>query len=149
MITAIVEMPRGTKYKYEVCKQSGGLVLDRPVNTAVPHSYGFIPKTYCEDGDPIDVFIAAWEPIPSLTSVKVQVVGLIDCTDGGFHDPKLLAYVEGDEFAKQLIPLTQFTAQCLLYLETYKKGLVINGVFGEKEALESLKKAREEANANY
>lgn len=125
MITAIIEMPKNTRFKYEVCKSSGRLILDRPVKVDVPHNYGFIPNTLCEDGDPIDVFIASLEAVPPLTQVTIELVGLIDCIDKDKHDPKLLAYIVGDELGRQLINQTEFLYQCIQYLTDYKVGLSI------------------------
>lgn len=135
MIKAIIEMPRGTRFKYEIDKKDGNLILDRPVSMQVPYNYGFIPNTLCDDGDPLDVFIAATEAIPSLTEVKLDVVGIIRCIDDGKQDDKILAYVKDDIHSRVMISKSQFEEEVMDYLENYKKGLVVQVIMGEKEAL--------------
>lgn len=138
MLRAIVEMPLGTRYKYEVDKSSGALILDRPVKKPIPSNYGYIVNTLADDGDPLDVFIAAVESLPPLTSVSIEVVGMIKCKDGGKQDDKVLAYVKNDEFSRRQINMTEFIQETLWFLRNYKDGLEIGEVLGVEEAGEEI-----------
>lgn len=148
MLKAIVEMPMGTRYKYEVDKKVGklflykpsNLTLDRPINCQVTSNYGYIVDTLADDGDPIDVFIAAVEPIPTLTLVTIEVVGMIKCVDEGKQDDKVLAYIKGDDFSRKQINMTEFVNETLWYLRTYKSGLEIGEVLGPEQAREEILK---------
>ena len=99
---AIIEMPQGTTHKYEMDKDEGVLTLDRVLNQPVPYNYGFTPHTLCGDGDPLDVFVLGNAPIYPLTSVKVELLGVLHCTDNGEQDDKLIAMVVGDEQARHM-----------------------------------------------
>lgn len=134
MHKAIVEMPKGTRFKYEISKSDGHLILDRPINDSVPENYGFIPNTMADDGDPLDVFIAAMEPIPSLTEVSIEVVGIIKGVDAGKQDDKVLAYVKGDDLGQRLITQMEFIGMVKIYLQNYKEGFIIQDVLGKDEA---------------
>src|ERR1700676_3263845 len=95
-IRAIVEMPMKSNYKYEVNKTTGALRLDRPISRSVPFNYGYIPHTVCLDVDPIDLFLVSRYPIPPLTEVDVQLVGVFKCTDNGVSDDKLIGTLGGE-----------------------------------------------------
>jgi inorganic pyrophosphatase len=123
MIKAIVEMSKGTRYKYEA--RDGKLVLDRPIQVAISQNYGFIPNTLCEDGDPIDVFIVSTEPLPPLSEVSLELFGVIECLDSGKSDPKLLAFIKNDEISKQAFPEEYLLERCQHFLATYKTGVLI------------------------
>jgi inorganic pyrophosphatase len=100
-LPAIIEIPAGSKNKYELDKESGLLRLDRVLHSSVhyPANYGFIPRSYCDDGDPLDVLVLGQEPIDPLTLVDVRPVGLMRMLDGGKTDDKVLAvHVNDPEF---------------------------------------------------
>ncbi len=140
---AVIEMPKGTRYKYEIDKDTGLLLLDRPIEAMVPHNYGFIPETMCEDGDALDVFVASFESIPSLATVSIEIIGYIQGKDGGKQDDKLLAYVNNDEYTKSLLQPAKFVEQCIRFLTSYKKGYVVEAVLmGKEPGEECLRLAR-------
>ena len=91
--TAIVEIPKGSNIKYELDKHTGLLKLDRMLYSAVfyPVNYGFIPQTYAEDDDPLDVLVLCQEPIAPLTLVQARSIGLMTMVDAGKKDHKILA----------------------------------------------------------
>ena len=97
---AIIEIPKGSKAKYELDKETGFLRLDRILYTSThyPHSYGFIPLTYCEDGDPLDVLVLCSEPLVPLTIVDCRPVGVLEMLDGGKKDSKIIAVAIDDPF---------------------------------------------------
>lgn len=97
-VRAIIEIPKGSSNKYELDKGSGLLRLDRVLASAVyyPANYGFIPQTYAEDGDPLDVLVFCTEAIPSLCMCDARVVGLMTMLDDGEPDHKVIAVLVND-----------------------------------------------------
>ena len=96
--TAVVEIPKGSKQKYELDKETGLLRLDRILFTAThyPMNYGFIPRTYAEDDDPLDVLLLSSESIESLALVRSYPIGVISMEDEGSLDEKIIAIPFGD-----------------------------------------------------
>src|SRR5579872_7355031 len=90
---AIIEVPMGSKNKYELDKASGLLRLDRVLYSAVyyPADYGFIPRTYCGDGDPLDVLVLSQEPVYPLTLVEARAIGVMRMRDEKGVDDKIVA----------------------------------------------------------
>lgn len=95
---AIVEIPKGSRNKYELDKTSGLLRLDRVLSSAVhyPANYGFIPQTLAEDDDPLDVLVYCTEEIPPLTLCSARAVGLMTMIDQGQPDHKVVAVLTED-----------------------------------------------------
>ena len=91
--TAIIEIPMGSSVKYELDKETGMLRLDRILYSAVyyPANYGFIPQTYAEDDDPLDVLVLCQEALSPLTLVSSRVIGLMTMVDAGKKDHKVLS----------------------------------------------------------
>ena len=91
--TAVIEIPKGSKCKYELDKYTGLLKLDRILYTSThyPANYGFIPRTYADDGDPLDVLVLCSEPIYPMTLIRVYPIGVMRMTDGGKMDDKIIA----------------------------------------------------------
>src|SRR5262245_35198168 len=94
----VVEIPAGSKVKYELDKETGLLKLDRVLYSAVhyPANYGFIPQTYAEDDDPLDVLVLCQEPVAPLTLVNARAIGLMTMLDSGKKDHKVLAVALDD-----------------------------------------------------
>ena len=90
---AVIEIPSGSKKKYELDKETGLIILDRILYTSThyPANYGFIPRTYGDDGDPLDVLVLCTEPIEPLTLVRCYPIGVISMMDGGKRDEKIIA----------------------------------------------------------
>lgn len=90
---ACIEISKGGKNKYELDKETGMLILDRVLYTAThyPANHGFIPRTYAEDGDPLDVLVLCQESIMPLTLVKCYPIGVIRMVDGTSADEKIIA----------------------------------------------------------
>ncbi|MCL2024094.1 MAG: inorganic diphosphatase [Oscillospiraceae bacterium] len=90
---AVVEVEKGSKMKYELDKETGMLILDRVLYTSTHYtaSYGFIPRTYAEDDDPLDVLILCAEAIAPGTLVKAYPIGAINMIDNGSADDKIVA----------------------------------------------------------
>ena len=90
---AVIEINKGSKVKYELDKETGMIILDRILYTSThyPASYGFIPRTYADDGDPLDVLILCSEPLVPLTLVRAYPIGVITMLDNGANDEKIIA----------------------------------------------------------
>ena len=89
----VIEVPMGSKNKYELDKESGLLRLDRVLHSAVyyPANYGFIPRTFCDDGDPLDALVLGQEPVHPLTVVTGRAIGVMRMRDEKGIDDKILA----------------------------------------------------------
>ena len=95
---AVIEIPTGSSVKYELDKQTGLLRMDRTLYSAVhyPANYGFIPQTYAEDDDPLDVLVLCTESVAPMTLLEARAIGLMTMVDGGKMDHKILAVAVGD-----------------------------------------------------
>ena len=95
---ALIEIPRGSSIKYELDKATGLLRVDRMLYSSVhyPANYGFIPQTYAEDDDPLDVLVLCQEPVAPLTLVRSRAIGLMTMVDSGKKDHKILAVALND-----------------------------------------------------
>ncbi|MBR6728121.1 MAG: inorganic diphosphatase [Clostridia bacterium] len=91
--SAVIEISKGSRCKYELDKHTGLLRLDRVLYTSThyPASYGFIPRTFADDGDPLDVLVLCNEPIQPLTLVRVYPIGVMRMLDDGHIDDKIIA----------------------------------------------------------
>src|SRR5262245_61097236 len=99
---AYIEIPKGSKVKYELDKATGLLRVDRVLYSAVhyPANYGFVPRTYCEDGDPLDVLVLGQEPVGPNVLLRARAIGALDMRDDQGEDQKLIAvHVDDPEYA--------------------------------------------------
>lgn len=94
----VIEVPSGSKNKYELDKTTGLLRLDRVLYSSVhyPANYGFIPRTYCGDGDPLDVLVLCQEPVVPLCIMRARPIGVIAMTDEEGQDDKIIAVAVDD-----------------------------------------------------
>jgi inorganic pyrophosphatase len=90
---AVIEIPEGSKVKYELDKPTGLLLTDRVLYSAVryPANYGFIPQTYCDDGDPLDVLVLCQEALVPLSIARARAIGVIPMRDDKGQDDKIIA----------------------------------------------------------
>ena len=149
----IVEIPKGSTNKYELDKQTGLLRLDRVLYSAVhyPADYGFIPRTYCDDGDPLDALVLGNEPVHPLTIVEARAVGVMRMRDEKGIDDKIVAVsVRDPSFADytdkaQLPP--HVLRQVRRFFQDYKvlehKQVIVEELLGPDEALAIIKDALE------
>ncbi len=93
VVPVIIEIPKGSKVKYELDKASGLIRVDRVLFSAVhyPANYGFIPQTYCEDHDPLDVLVLGQEEVVPLAVLRARPIGVMKMTDQGEEDDKIIA----------------------------------------------------------
>lgn len=94
----VVEIPKGSKCKYELDKKTGLLMLDRVLYSSVhyPANYGFIPQTHAGDGDPLDVLVLMQEPVVPLTIVRARAIGGFFMRDDKGVDDKIVAVAVDD-----------------------------------------------------
>jgi len=95
---AVIEIPLGSNVKYELDKPTGLLKVDRIIHSAVfyPANYGFIPQTYAEDNDPLDVLVLCQEPVQPLAMIKARAIGIMTMIDSGATDDKIIAVATND-----------------------------------------------------
>jgi inorganic pyrophosphatase len=147
----IIEIPKGSKNKYEVDKDTGMLKLDRAMKTAqdYPFDYGFAPQTLWEDDDPLDVVVLTTYPLHPGILVNVRPVGVMRMTDGGEGDDKILTVPVEDprwEDVKDLDDINKHTLKEIQhFFETYKqiegKEVEISGFEGNDAAMKSVEKS--------
>ncbi len=125
-VTAIVEIPRGSRNKYELDKDTGFLRLDRVLYSAVhyPGDYGFIPRTLHEDGDPLDVLVRIGEPTFPGCQIDVRPIGVLKMLDRGEPDDKILGVPQHDPFQQEYFDIADISQHLLKEVEhffrTYK-----------------------------
>lgn len=95
---SVIEIPKGSKVKYELDKETGLLKMDRILYTSThyPANYGFIPRTYAEDGDPLDVLVLCSETLAPLSLVECRAIGVILMLDNGANDEKIICIPVND-----------------------------------------------------
>lgn len=126
-VNAIIEIPRGSKNKYEIDKETGIIALDRVAHTAqdFPFDYGFVPQTHWHDGDALDVIVLTTHPLLPGILVKVRPIALLKMVDSGDNDNKLIAVpVDDPRFAdiKDLGDINKHTLKEIEHFySTYKK----------------------------
>lgn len=143
-VMAVIEVPKGSQTKYELDKESGMLKVDRILYSAVhyPANYGFIPQSYCEDNDPLDVLVLCQESVLPLSLMRVRPIGVMKMIDQGESDDKIIAvHVDDPEFA-HYHSIDELPPHCLKILrrffEDYKtlenKEVSISEFLGPKDA---------------
>lgn len=95
---SVIEIPRGSKYKYELHKDTGLILVDRVLHSAVhyPANYGFIPRTYCDDNDPLDVLVLGQEPVYPRVMLRTRPIGVMSMVDNMEKDDKIIAVHSDD-----------------------------------------------------
>jgi inorganic pyrophosphatase len=127
MVQGIVEIPKGTRAKYELDKESGLLRLDRVLYSSVyyPANYGFIPQTYCDDKDPLDILILSQIDIVPLCIVEAKIIGVMRMLDNDEADDKLIAVAAGDPSIHHINDIAElpehFISELKSFFEDYKK----------------------------
>ena len=99
IVNAIIEIPQGSRAKYEIDKDTGLLKLDRVIYSSFyyPSNYGFIPQTYGDDKDPLDILVLSGQIIQPLCIVEAKVIGVMQMIDGGDADDKIIAVAAHDK----------------------------------------------------
>ncbi len=120
-VPAIIEIPTGSKVKYELDKKSGLLLVDRILFSAVhyPANYGFIPRTYCDDGDPLDVLVLCSELIQPLAIMRAKIIGVMKMRDDKGEDDKIIAVHADDPNYSDYADLWQIPPHRLRELQRF------------------------------
>ena len=149
----IVEVPKGSKNKYELDKETGLLRLDRVLFSAVyyPANYGFIPRTFCDDGDPLDALVLGQEPVYPLTIVQARAVGVMRMRDDKGVDDKIVAVSVRDPSFEGYTDKSQLPGHVLRqvqrFFQDYKvlehKEVVIEDMLGPEDALRIIRESLE------
>jgi inorganic pyrophosphatase len=147
----VIEVPMGSKNKYELDKESGLLRLDRVLHSAVyyPANYGFIPRTFCDDGDPLDALVLGQEPVHPLTVVTGRAIGVMRMRDEKGIDDKILAVSVHDPAYVDYTTHSQLPAHTLReirrFFQDYKtlehKEVVVEDFLGPEDAVRILEEA--------
>ena len=150
---AVIEIPKGSTNKYELDKETGLLRLDRVLYSAVyyPADYGFIPRTFCDDGDPLDVLVLGQEPVYPLTIVEARAVGVMRMRDEKGIDDKIVAVSVRDPAFADYTDHSQLPAHVLRqvrrFFEDYKileqKKVIVEDLLGPPDALRIVAEALE------
>ncbi|MBR5273563.1 MAG: inorganic diphosphatase [Clostridia bacterium] len=148
---AVIEIEKGSKCKYELDKETGILMLDRILYTSThyPASYGFIPRTYADDLDPLDVLVLCTENILPGTMVRCYPIGVMSMMDSGRYDEKIIAVPFGDPTYNNYTDIDQIPQHMFeeirhffkVYKELEGKETVVNEFSGAEEAKKVIAKA--------
>jgi len=127
VVHAIIEIPKDSHIKYEMDKETGLLRLDRVLYSAVhyPGDYGFVPQTYWDDGDPLDILVLTNRPVVPMTLAEVRIIGVLRMIDGKEKDDKLIGVYEHDPRFSEFASIKDIPKHTLEemkhFFETYKQ----------------------------
>jgi inorganic pyrophosphatase len=118
---AFIEIPNGSKVKYELDKETGLLRVDRVLFSAVhyPANYGFIPRTYCDDGDPLDVLVLGAEPVVPMCMMRARAIGRMQMRDDKGQDDKIIAVHLDDPAMRDFTHIRELKSHTLNELERF------------------------------
>ena len=147
----VIEISKGSKKKYELDKETGYIMLDRILYTSThyPANYGFIPRTYGDDNDPLDVLLLCSEPLEPLTLVRAYPIGDIKMIDNGRNDEKIIAIPFNDPTYNQYTNIDQLPAHIFdemrhfftVYKNLENKTTAVDEVSDRDEAVQIIKAA--------
>jgi inorganic pyrophosphatase len=126
-VTGIIEIPRNSRAKYELDKDSGLLILDRVLYSSInyPSNYGFIPQTYCDDGDPLDILVLSQIDIVPMCLVEARPIGVMKMLDESESDDKIIAVAVNDMSVSHINDVSELPAHSIKelrsFFEDYKK----------------------------
>lgn len=156
---AVIEIPRGSRAKYEIDKQSGMLRLDRVIYSSMyyPANYGFFPKTYGDDKDPLDVLIFSQVDVSPLCIMRAKVIGVMRMIDHGDLDDKIIAVCPDDISVERFNDITDLPDYKLnemkAFFDDYKKlenkEVSVEGFKGKKEAIRIIQQAIVDYNKKF
>lgn len=127
IVNGIIEIPKNTRAKYELDKKSGMLLMDRVIYSSMyyPANYGFIPRTYCDDKDPLDILVLSQIAIVPMCIVSAKVIGVMRMIDNGELDDKIIAVAENDMGVNHFNDISglhsHFIDELKNFFEDYKK----------------------------
>jgi inorganic pyrophosphatase len=158
-MTTIVEIPKGSKNKYEIDKETGLIALDRAMHTAqdYPFDYGYIPQTLWDDDDAVDVIILTSNPLSSGILVRTRPVGIMNMIDDGDADDKLIAVPVTDPRFDEIQDLDDINSHTLKEMQhfysTYKnledKEVEVTGFQKKDAAIAAFERGKRLYNEKY
>lgn len=159
VVTAIIEIPKGSKAKYELDKDSGMLKLDRVLFSSVnyPANYGFIPKTYCDDKDPLDILVICSLDVQPMCLIDAKVIGVMRMIDNNEEDDKIIAVANNDMSVRHINDISELPPHTLLemrrFFEDYKKlehkEVIVEQFLGREPAYEIIQESIRLYNATF
>src|SRR6185295_8064941 len=141
IVNAVIEIPQGSRAKYEIDKGSGLLKLDRIIYSSFhyPCNYGFIPRTYGDDKDPLDILVITSQPVQAMCLMDAKVIGVMQMVDSGDADDKIIAVAANDPSVNHYNNIEElqkhFFDELRHFFEEYKKlenKTVVVEEFGDK-----------------
>lgn len=159
IVTAIIEIPQGSRCKYEIDKPTGLLRMDRVIYSSFyyPMNYGFIPQTYGGDKDPLDILVITSLPIVPLTLVDAKVIGVMQLVDGGEADDKIISVAINDPSVNHYTDISELPNHTLNelrhFFEEYKtlekKTVKVEDFMGKEKAYSIILEAIEYYKENF
>ncbi|KAE8700965.1 Soluble inorganic pyrophosphatase [Hibiscus syriacus] len=148
ILISVVEISKGSKVKYELDKKTGMILVDRVLYSSVvyPHNYGFIPRTLCEDNDPMDCLVIMQEPVLPGCFLRARALGLMPMIDQGEKDDKIIAVCADDPEYKHYTDIKDLPPHRLTeikrFFEDYKKNenkeVAVNDILPSSTAYEAI-----------
>ncbi|MGC4038861.1 MAG: inorganic diphosphatase [Chitinophagaceae bacterium] len=141
IVNAVIEIPQGSRAKYEIDKETGLLKLDRVIYSSFyyPSNYGFIPQTYGDDKDPLDILVITSMPVQPMCLMEAKVIGVMQMIDSGDADDKIIAVANRDPSVNHYNNIEElqkhFFDEMRHFFEEYKKlenKTVVVEEFGDK-----------------
>jgi inorganic pyrophosphatase len=144
-LNAIIEIPRGSRAKYEIDKESGLIKLDRVIYASMyyPLNYGFIPQTMGEDKDPLDIVVLTQVSVVPMCMIPSKVIGVMQMVDRGEADDKIIAVATQDASVSHINDVSElpefFKVELKHFFENYKslenKIVVVDEFLGKQAAV--------------
>ncbi len=148
---SVIEIPKECKIKYEMDKETGLLRMDRLLHTSThyPANYGFIPRTYADDNDPLDVLVLSTAPVYPMTLIRCYPIGAIKMTDNNENDEKIIAIPFGDPNYNMYTSINQLPSHIFdemahfftVYKELENKKTAVQKIVPPDDAIEIIKKS--------
>jgi inorganic pyrophosphatase len=159
LMHGVIEIPKGSKVKYELHKETGLLYVDRILYSSVvyPANYGFLPRTLGDDDDPLDILVLMQEPVQPLSCLRVRPIGMMKMIDQGAGDEKILCVHVDDPEYKYFMHYDQLPShrfqEVRRFFEDYKKlegkEVSVEDPLGPDEAKAVIRAAIENYDARY
>lgn len=154
VVKGIIEIPKNCRAKYELDKESGMLLMDRVLYSSInyPANYGFIPRTYCDDKDPLDILVLSQIEIVPMCQVEAKVIGVMRMLDGNEMDDKIIAVAYNDMSVNHYDDIRDLPKHSLRelrsFFEDYKKlenkSVLVEDFQGKEVAQEVVRQAIED-----